>query len=76
MSNNSDKNLKNKKSTEETSFEYTFLITVLFCISIFLIIYYNIDFFRDNIIYIFETKEKNRMIDEVISVRNTLRKKF
>ena len=55
MTDESKKNEQNK-IIRGTSFETTFLVTVFFCISIFLIIYSNPKIFTDNIKKIFDKK--------------------
>lgn len=69
--------MKKKKKTigGNISFEKTFIITLLFCLFIFYVIYtYNdifIDFIQDNI----DSKKKNKLIDSIIIYRENIIKR-
>jgi|TARA_Y100000389_G_scaffold161543_1_gene164032 hypothetical protein len=66
---------KEKNIGGNISFEKTFIITLLFCLFIFYVIYtYNdifTDFIQDNI----DSKKKNKLIDSIIIYRENIIKR-
>tara|TARA_B100001173_G_C15927249_1_gene521158 strand:+ start:618 stop:836 length:219 start_codon:yes stop_codon:yes gene_type:complete len=64
-----------KKTEEHTSFEKTFIITLLFCLFIFYVIYTYGDIFKDFIQDNIDSKDKNRLIDSVTSARENIIKR-
>ena len=61
-----------KKTQEYTSFEKTFIITLLICLFLFYVLYTYSDIFikfiQDNI----DSKDKNRIIDSVAQGRESI----
>lgn len=64
-----------KNPIENTSFEKTFIITLLICVFIFYVIYTYGDIFKDFIQDNIDSKNKNKLIDSVTSARDNIIKK-